>query len=106
MIWMLPLLGLIIFEVIADIFTKEYSLKGGFLLWIFAISGYVIANSFWLYSMKHGAGLTRGANIFSVSTALIATIIGVYFYHEKLNNFQIAGIIFGMVSLVLIFWQE
>ncbi len=106
MIWILPLVGLIAFEIIADIFAKEYSLKGGTILWLFAIGGYIIANSFWLYSMKNGAGLTRGANIFSVSTAVVATIIGVYFYHEKLNNFQIAGIGFGIISLILIFWKQ
>jgi multidrug transporter EmrE-like cation transporter len=105
MIWIAPLLGLIGFEVIADIFAKEYSLKGG-LLWFGAIMSYVIANSFWLYSLKHGAGLARGATIFSVSTAVLATIIGVYFYHEELKTFQIIGIAFGMVALILIFWKQ
>jgi drug/metabolite transporter (DMT)-like permease len=56
--------------------------------------------------MKNGAGLTRGANIFSVSTALIATVIGFYFYHEKLNNFQLAGVMLGIVSLYLIFYES
>lgn len=106
MIWIIPLVGLIIFEIIADVFAKEYSLRGNWLLWILAITGYVIANSFWLYSLKNGAGLTRGANIFSVSTAVVATIIGFYIYHKKLNNFQIAGIFVGMLSLVLIFWES
>ena len=104
MIWLLPLFGLIGFEIVADIFAKEYSLKGGW-LWFGAIAGYVIANSFWLYSIKHGAGLARGANIFSVSTAIIATIIGVYFYKEELGNFQMIGIFLGIISLTLIFWE-
>ncbi len=102
--WILPLMGLIGFEVVADIFAKEYSLKGGF-LWFGAILSYVIANSFWLYSIKHGAGLARGATIFSVSTAVIATIIGVYIYHEELRPYQMAGIGFGILALTLIFWE-
>jgi drug/metabolite transporter (DMT)-like permease len=102
--WLVPLFGLIGFEVVADIFAKEYSLKGGW-LWFGAIASYVIANSFWLYSIKNGAGLARGATIFSVSTAIIATIIGVYIYHEKLHTGQLAGIGFGVLALVLIFWE-
>lgn len=104
MIWVVPLIGLILFEIIADIFAKEYSLKGGW-LWFGAILCYVIANSFWLYSIKHGAGLARGATIFSVSTAVIATIIGVYFYKEELGTMQLTGIGLGIVALALIFWE-
>ncbi len=104
MIWVVPLIGLILFEIVADIFAKEYSLKGGW-LWFGAIASYVIANSFWLYSIKHGAGLARGATIFSVSTAVIATIIGVYFYHEQLKPLQLAGVSVGILALILIFWE-
>lgn len=105
MIWIVPLIGLIAFELIADVFAKEYSLKGGPLLWCLSILGFVIANSFWLYSLKNGAGLARVATIFAVSTALLAIIIGIYFYDEKLSSFQSAGIIVGIISLVLIFWE-
>ena len=104
MIWILPLLGLIGFEIIADIFAKEYSLKGG-LFWVLPLLCYIIANSFWLYSIRHGSGLARGANIFSVSTAIAATMIGFYFYHEKLGTLQMIGIFLGLISLVLIFWE-
>ncbi len=104
MIWLLPLLGLIGFEIIADIFAKEYSLKGGW-LWFGAILAYVIANSFWLFAIKSGSGLARGANIFSVSTAVIATIIGMYFYKEHIGGVQMAGIALGILSLILILWE-
>lgn len=103
-IWALPLAGVIIFEIVADVFAKEYSLKGGW-LWFGAIASYVIATSFWLYAIKNGSGLARGVNIFSVSTAIIATVIGAYFYHEELKNFQLFGILLGIISLSLIFWE-
>ena len=102
--WLVPLIGLISFEVVADIFAKEYSLKGGW-LWFGAIAGYVIANSFWLYSIRHGAGLARGATIFSVSTAVLATIIGIYFFREELRGYQVAGVALGILALALIFWE-
>jgi drug/metabolite transporter (DMT)-like permease len=59
----------------------------------------------YLYAIKNGSGLARGAIIFSVSSAVIATIIGLYFYHEKITGYQTAGIVLGLISLVLIFWE-
>ena len=49
--------------------------------------------------------IARGANIFSVSTAVIATIIGIYIYKEHLGGIQIVGIFLGITSLVLILWK-
>lgn len=104
--WIIGVTLLILFEIIADIIAKEYSLHGGSIRWIGAISGYIIANSFWLWALKNGSGLARGAIIFSVATAILATIIGVILYKENLNKYQIAGIIFGIISLILIFYEK
>jgi drug/metabolite transporter (DMT)-like permease len=105
MIWALPLVGLIAFEVVADIFAKEYSLKGGPILWLSAIACYIICNSFWLYALKEGSGLARGGIIFSVATAITVVVLGLYFYHESLKPVQLLGIALGIASLVLIFWE-
>lgn len=105
MIWIVPLSLLIIFEVVADIFAKEYSLKGNWYLWTGALLAYVIANVFWLNAIKNGSGLGRGAIIFSVASAIIAVIIGVYFYHENTNKIQLIGMGLGVISIILIFWE-
>ena len=105
MIWIIPLSLLIFFEIVADIFAKEYSLKGHGYLWAGAIIAYIIANVFWLNSIKNGSGLARGAIIFGVASAIIALIIGVYFYHEDTNKIQLIGMLLGIISLVLIFWE-
>lgn len=104
MFWIFPISLLIIFEVIADIFSKEYSLKGHWYLWLGAILGYIIANTFWLWSIRTGSGLARGAIIFSVGSAILAVIIGLYFYGETTNKLQVIGMLLGLLSLVLIFW--
>ncbi len=106
MLWIIPLSFLIVFEIVADIFAKEYSLKGSWYLWLAAILGYILANSFWLYAIRHGSGLARGAVIFSVATGVIAVIIGVYFYHENVSRIQFAGLVLGIVSIALIFWES
>ena len=105
MIWILPLIGLIVFEVVADIFAKEYSLRGGWKLWLTSIAFFIICNIFWLNALKNGSGLARGGVIFSVSTALIVTILGLYFYQEELKPIQSVGIGVGILSLALIFWK-
>jgi multidrug transporter EmrE-like cation transporter len=104
--WILPLSLLIIFELIADIFAKEWSLKGNPLFWILSLSGYVIANAFWLFAIKSGSGLARGATIFSVASAVLAIIIGLVFYRESVTTIQVIGMIVGLIAIILIFWNE
>lgn len=105
MLWLVPIGLLILFEIIADILAKEYSLSGHWYLWLSALLGYVVANIFWLWGIRTGSGLARGAVIFSVLSAILAVIIGLYFYGEDTNKVQITGMILGALSLVLIFWN-
>ena len=104
--WLLPLALLIFFESVADIFAKNWSIQRTAWLAVVSLSFYVIANSFWLFALKNGSGLGRGAVIFSVVSALIAVILGVIFYKESVNKFQLLGFLFGIISLVLIFWES
>lgn len=106
MVWILSLSLLIVFELVADVFAKEYSLKGNWYFWLGAIVAYMIANIFWLSSIKNGSGLARGAIIFSVGSAVVAMILGIYFYNETFTRTQIFGLILGVVSITLIFWNN
>ncbi len=105
MIWIFAIGLVVICELIADIISKEYSLKGYWYLWVGAIVAYIITNIFWLWSIKSGSGLARGALIFSVGSAIGASIIGIYFYGESINKIQLTGMVFGILSLILIFWE-
>lgn len=101
--WILPLTLLIVFELIADVFAKSWSLNQKIWLAVFALLAYLIANTFWLFALKNGSGLAKGAMIFSLASALIAIFLGYFIYKESINTLQIVGMILGMVSLVLIF---
>lgn len=105
MFWIIPIIFLIVFETVADVFAKEYSLKHHWYLWVSAILFYIICNTFWLWGIKEGSGLARGSIIFSVASGIIAVVIGLYFYGEETNKFQLAGMLLGVLSLVLIFWE-
>ena len=105
MYWIIPLSILIIFEVIADIFAKQWSLVGKPYLWIAAISAYVIGNIFWLFALKNGSGLSRGAIIFSLVSEILAISVGLFYYHESVTGTQLMGMGLGVVSLALLFWN-
>jgi multidrug transporter EmrE-like cation transporter len=104
--WIFPLSLLIVFEVVADIFAKEWSLKDKPIFWICSILAYIIANTFWLFAIKNGSGLARGATIFSVASAIIAILIGLVFYKESVTTIQFIGMIVGLIAIILIFWND
>ena len=104
--WIIPLGILILFEAIADVFAKEWSLGNRSIFYaLLSLFSYLLANTSWLIAIKSGSGLARGAIIFSVASAILASIIGLIFYKEHLTAIQIVGVSLGIVSLVFIFWE-
>ena len=104
--WILPLGLLITFELIADIFAKQWSLDRKVTLAFGALGSYLIANTFWLFALKNGSGLAPGAVIFSVASAVIALFLGLFLYKENLTKIQIFGLILGLISITLLFWND
>ncbi len=71
-----------------------------------ALLAYFVANVFWLISIRKGSGLARGAVLFSIGSAVVAIIIGALFYQEKIGKVELAGLLVGVVAIVLIFWTD
>jgi uncharacterized membrane protein len=106
MTWIIPLGILVFFELIADIFAKEWSLGNrSFVYAVIALIAYMLANTSWLFALKYGSGLARGAIIFSVTSAILASVIGLIFYKEELSSIQAIGILLGIIAIGLIFWE-
>jgi drug/metabolite transporter (DMT)-like permease len=103
--WLFPLSILVLFECLADILAKNWSLKGGWFFAIGALIAYCIGNTFWLFALKNGSGLGKGAVIFSIASAVLAVALGFFLYKEPVSRLQLIGLILGLVSLVLIFWE-
>lgn len=103
--WGIFLSLLIAFECLADIFAKNWSLGKHWSFAAISLLFFLIANSFWLLALKNGAGLGRGAVVFSVSSAIIAVLLGIFIYHESVSRFQVLGLILGVIALTLIFWE-
>ncbi len=104
--WLLPLSLLIVFEIVADILSKEWSVGKPIYFAIGAILAYVIANTFWLFALKYGSGLAKGAIIFSVASAILATVIGVLLYKEEVTRLQLVGMVLGILSIFFLFAGE
>jgi drug/metabolite transporter (DMT)-like permease len=104
--WIFPLALLIFFEFMADVLAKQWSLHRGFVLAGGALLSYVIANSFWLFALKNGSGLARGAVIFSVASGVIAVVVGLFLYKEEVTRMQAVGLVLGLISIALIFWND
>lgn len=104
--WLPLLILVIVFELIADVFSKEWSLHPKISLLVGGILFYLIANLSWLFALRYGAGLARGVSIFSVVCTIIAIIIGLLFYKESVSSMQLLGIVLGAISLLLIFWHD
>lgn len=103
--WIIPLSLLILFEAIADIFAKNWSIHKSVWIAITSLAFYLVANSFWLFALKNGAQLGRGAIIFSVASAIIAILLGIFLYKEPVSKIQSVGLALGLLSIVLLFWE-
>lgn len=100
--WIVYLLGLIIIESLADIYTKEHSLKQSNTTFVTAVVFYTIANVCFILSMRYNSKLAISANIFSVASGILAAGIGCFLYQEQLSTQNIIGIILGFISLILL----
>jgi len=90
--------------VLGDYFLKlasehEYSLKT---IWFYV--GFVVYASTafgWVFVMKHLKLATIGV-VYSVSMVLLLTAVGVVFFRESLNYYEIVGLVMAIASLMLL----
>ena len=100
--WIISLSLLVVFELIADIFAKNWSTQGKVYFWIASIISYIVANIFWLSSIRNGSGLARGTVLFGVSSAVVGALLGIFLYKESLSLLQIIGVSIGIAAIFLL----
>ncbi len=103
--WIIPLVVLILFEAIADYFAGKWGITGSMRFAFISFAGYALGNLSWLIAVYDGSGLARGAEIFSIVSALLAISIGVFIYKESFSNVQAIGAVLGVISIVLLVWE-
>lgn len=101
----LPILVLLLLSaasvVAGDYFAKRWSLDRGSMLYLLAVLGYFGSSFFYLPTLLRG-GLVVTSIIWSVLSIAGFLLIGFFVFHEKVNALQIAGIVLGIVSVVLL----
>ena len=97
-------IGFSILGVLGDYFLKlasenENSLRTPWFYIGFAV--YAATAFGWVFVMKHLKLATIGV-VYSMSMILLLTAVGIVFFHESLNYYEIAGLIMAVASLFLL----
>jgi drug/metabolite transporter (DMT)-like permease len=97
-------IGFSVIGVLGDYFlklasAKEQSLRTSCFYLGFAL--YASTAFGWVFVMKH-LKLATISVLYSVSLVLLLTAIGVVLFQESLNYFEVIGIVFAVISLVLL----
>ena len=90
--------------VIGDYFIKLAGHGQKFIEMKWFIIGFLIYSSTafgWFYVMKHIKLSSLGV-IYALTSVLLLVAVGVFFFHEKLNVYEIIGIIAAIASVILL----
>ena len=90
----------IAFEVAADILFKKWSLDGRNTLLLIGIGLYTIGTIGWAFSLKFES-LSKAVSVFMVLNLIAVILAGYFIFKEEVSLVNGAGIILGVVSVVL-----
>jgi len=91
----------IIFEVIGDVFFKQWSTNQKLWSLLIGLAIYAIGTIFWAISIKYEL-LSSAISIFTVLNLISVVLIGVLFFKESLSPVNYLGIVLGVMSIVLL----
>ncbi len=97
-------IGFSLLGVLGDYLLKLASANENSLrtLWFYIGFAVYASTAFgWVFVMKHLKLATIGV-VYSVSMVLLLTAIGVVFFQESLNYYEIAGLVMAIASLILL----
>jgi multidrug transporter EmrE-like cation transporter len=97
--WLLFLLLLVGFELIADVLAKQFGVSGKLVFGVLSILGYVVANIAWLISLRTGGELGKGAVLFALLSGVGAVLIGLLVYQERVSPYQFIGVMLGVAAI-------
>jgi multidrug transporter EmrE-like cation transporter len=101
-VWVVYLLALVAFEVVADVLAKHFALNGKLVFGVLSLGGYVLANIAWLISLHSGGTLSRGSVIFSALNGVVAVVLGLCVFHERASPYQLTGMALGIAAMVFL----
>ncbi len=102
-----PVIIIIILSIIGTIGDSFMKLAGSgqkFIEWRWFVLGsffYTSTMFGWFYVMKY-IKLSSLGIIYALTSALFLAGIGIFYFHEKLNIYEIIGIIVAILSIILL----
>ncbi|MDO8565876.1 MAG: transporter [Candidatus Moranbacteria bacterium] len=97
-------IGLSIITVFADALIKHASLQSAFSGWKTLVLGAIIygMTAFgWFFVMRSVKLSTLGV-LYGVSCIIVLTLVGVFYFQEKINSLEIFGITLAIISLIIL----
>jgi multidrug transporter EmrE-like cation transporter len=90
-----------LFYAIGDYTSKQFANTNDFRWAISAVISFAFTSSIWLYVLSVYNKLAIVGSIWNVVAFLITILVAVMFFGETISATQIAGIILGLLSIVL-----
>lgn len=88
-----------------DMLIKQAALQRQFSGWPWLVGGavvYGLTAFVWFFVFRYEKVSIIGA-LYSITIALILFLLGVFFYKEKVTPWEVAGLVMGITSLIILF---
>jgi multidrug transporter EmrE-like cation transporter len=102
--WLFLFLLFILFEQMANVLAKQFAVSGKYAFVILSLLCFVTCELPWIFSLRIGLELSKGAVLFSVVPSIGMVLIGLLVYHEKVSRAQFVGIVLGIVAIIFLLY--
>jgi drug/metabolite transporter (DMT)-like permease len=102
--WIFLIIGMALIGVIGDFFIKISGDGPTYISWKWFILGftiYALTAVGWFFAFKHVKVSTLGV-FYALSTVLFLVMLGVFYFKESLNSYEIAGVGAAVVAIILL----
>lgn len=94
------ILAAILFEAVADILFKYWTINAkGVFLWS-GVLLYAIGTTIWAYSLKFEY-LSKAISVFTILNLIVVILVGVILFKEDISSINKIGMMLGIISVIL-----
>lgn len=93
---------LIIFEIFGEFILKKSHTDNNILYLFLGILSYTFVGLIFYFFIKHGESFAVMNTIWQGTNIIVLTLLSFFILKEKLNVFQIAGILLTLVGIILV----
>ena len=85
-----------------DFFSKKFGESNSLTLAILACLSYVVTSVVWLFCIKRGMDISKGAVLFGVAAVFAGLFVGCGIFKEPLKILDWIGIFLGITSIIIL----